>query len=276
MNTRHLSFILVVAAFATGCSDSYRPYLIVAKPLPAQEPTPEPVPPMNVAGTWYSKSQVNAVNCGMGETVDAKVIVINQDEANIEMAMSSGDVFSGTVNGDIVEWAGSYNERGGTSNYTSASLVFSTDAGAGNAAWTWSNGTDSCNGTMAIDVSKEGGFADSYKNSSPDLADSIEFVDGIAYVNGSIGEDRDRDDFYKFTPVVDATVEIELSHFDTATTDLDLILFDADLNEVEMSVSVDSFEMIKAQVLAGQQYYVKVESLVIPGAQTYYLSLDIN
>ena len=275
MNTRHLSIIVVATALATGCSDSDHPYLIMAKPGPALESPPPAVAPMNVAGTWYSKTEVNAVNCGMGETVDAKTVVITQNSADIEMSMSSGDVFSGTVNGDIVEWAGSYTERGGTSDYTSTSVIFSADTGAGDAAWTWSNGTDSCNGTMAIDMAKDRVVSESLSNSWPAIADLVVFEDGVAFITGSLGAGGDEDDFFLVSLTEDSDLQVELSHFDTDNADLDLILIDADLTEVAMSVSTDQYEMVEASLTAGD-YYIHVDPAAITGEQVYNLSIDLN
>ena len=274
MNIRPLSILFVAGILTAGCSDAEPPYMTLPAPMAAME---QPIViPADVAGTWYSRVEKNAVNCGAGETVDAQVFVITQDETDISLLTSTGDLFAGTVNGDIVEWAGDYPERGGTSTLTSATLVFSAESGAGNAAWTWSDGTDSCNGTMAINVEKDAAVTESYANSRPDIADSIDLVDNVAFIQGSLGVGGDIDDFFKLTATNDAVVQMELSHFDTATTDLDLLLFDQSLNQIAVSSSIDSFEMLEAAVLAGQTYYVQVASRSLPGEVSYNLSIDQN
>ena len=267
-------FILIfpAALLFAGCSDTDRPYTILPGPIdPSLYVLPE-----DVSGTWYSRTQKNAVNCGMGETIDAQTIVIDQHVEDITMLMSTGDLYVGSVDGDIVEFAGSYFERGGTANFTSATLVFSADSGSGNAAWTWTNGTDSCNGTMAIDVAKGMAIQESGSNSHPDVAMAFDFVDGVAFFDGTVGNGLDRDDYFSFVAAADGTVQAELSHFDTSASDLDLYLFDQDMNELAASLSVDSFEMIEAAVSAGSTYYLKVETATISGPESYYLSVDFN
>ena len=274
MNKRQISVVFIAAALAAGCSDNDRPYTVLPAPLdPMAVMQP---PPMDVAGTWYSKTVNNAVNCGMGEKVDAQAIVITQNEADITMLMSTGDQYVGLVNGDIIEWSGSYFERGGTSNFTSATIVFSADAGSGNAAWTWSNGTDSCNGTMAIDVAKNLAQQESGTNSHPEVALPFDFVDGVSFWEGSVGNGLDRDDFFAFVAPADGAVQAELSHFNTSASDLDLFLYDEDMNELSASLTVDSFEKVEAAVAAGGTYYIKVETASIAGVESYYLSVDFN
>ena len=290
MFNRRLSLALLVGALTTGCSDVEPPYLMAPAPLqplasepapepapePEPEPEPEPVTPADVAGTWYSRIEKNAVNCNAGEFIDGQTIVITQDDTEITMLASTGDMFVGTVNGDIVEWSGSYPEHGGMSDFTSATLVFSADSGAGNAAWTWSNGTESCNGTMAISAERDAAIQESDSNSRPKIADPFEFVDNVAFFKGSLGVGIDRDDYYTFTATSDAVVQAELSHFDTLSTDLDLILLDEGLVEIAISSYADRFEMIDAPVQAGVKYYIKVESRSISGPQSYNLTVDIN
>ena len=280
MNIRPISILFVAGALTAGCSsDAEPPYLTPPAPMAALQ---SPVVPADVAGTWYTRTEKNAVNCGAGETVDAQVFVITQDETEVSMLTSGGDLFFGTVDGDILEWTGDYPERGGTSTFTSATLVLSADSGAGNAAWTWSDGTDSCNGTMAINAEKDAALGESAMNSQPASADPFDFVDNVAFFSGSLGGSnstgtgRDKYDYYAFTPAADAVVQAELSHFDTLATNMELILFDENLVVVAISNSPDGFEMIEAQVLAGARYYLKVETRSISSEVTYNLSVDIN
>jgi len=129
---------------------------------------------------------------------------------------------------------------------------------------------------MAINVQKDAAAAESFANSRPDIADPINFVDNVAFILGSLGAGGDIDDYFKLTSANDAVVQVELSHFDTATTDLDLLLFDEGLTQIAVSSSLDSFELIEAAVLAGQTYYVQVQSRSLPGEVSYNLSFDLN
>jgi hypothetical protein len=277
MNKLPLYLMIPAALAAAGCSSpEHGEFIIAAGPgEPMALPPVVAVPPIDVKGTWFARIEKNEVNCGMGESIDGQTIVIDQEEDVIDMLVSTGARFSGTVNGDIIEWAGNYDERGGTSNLSNATVVISADAGSGNADFSWSNGTDSCNGTMAIAFAKDLAVADSGSNSWPSIADPIAVENGVAYVHGSLGLDGDSDDFFVISLTEDGTLEVELSHFDTTTTDLDLTLLDAELNEVALSVSTDQFEVVEAALGAGD-YYIQVEAMTIAGEQEYYLSVDLN
>ena len=203
-------------------------------------------------------------------------MVITQEGADISILTSRQDTYVGTVAGDLVEWAGSYFERGGTANFTSATAVFSENGVDGNAAWTWANGTDSCNGTMSISAATDIALADSYSNSYPEIADEFSFVDNVAFFEGSIGEGKDEFDYFAFTAETDGTVQIELSHFDTGASNLDLILMDENLDEVASSRLGDGFERVDAEVTGGAKYYILVDSASLSGPDSYYLSVDMN
>lgn len=265
--------VFVVISLSAACTSDYATFDLPENTLPPS--IPPPAKPMEVAGTWFSRVENNAVNCGVGEYVDAKAVAISQDLDDISMLTSSGDRFTGKVSGDIVEWTGSYPQWNGMTDYTSASLVFSGDSGAGNATWTWTDGSDSCNGTMAISFGRAV-TVESGSNSRPDIADQFEFVDRAAFFTGSLGEGGDVFDYFSFTAPENATLQVELSHFDTGTTNLDVLLFDENLQEIARADSQNSFDMLDAPVSAGLRYYVRVEAASITGPDTYNLSLDIN
>ncbi len=275
MSKRIVLTILFLGATMMGCSrdSSHSP---TASNVVQPPPPPAPVKPMDVAGVWFSRTENNAVNCGIGELVDAKTISITQDQDWVTLLTSSGDIFSGRVDGDIIEWTGSYPENGGMTTYTSASLVVSADAAAGNAAWTWTDGTDSCNGTMDISLGKDWGVPDDSRNSRPGIAQAFDFVDGVAYFEGAVAQATDPGDYYSFVLGADATVQIELSHFDLLADDLDLELLDENLNQVAFSSSIDNFEIVDAQLLAGVTYYIGVMPIATTGSGSYLLSIDAN
>ena len=142
--SKHLVLIVLFLGIPIlGCSGGGNPPAPVSASPPP--PPPPPVVPVDVAGTWFSRTANNAVNCGDGEFIDGQAIVITQEESVITLLTSTGNTFSGTVNGDIIEWTGSFEERGGTTTFTGASLVVSANLASGNAAWTWTDPADSCN-----------------------------------------------------------------------------------------------------------------------------------
>ena len=176
--SKHLVLIILCLGISMlGCSSGGKSSAPVSSSPPP--PPPPPVQAANVAGTWFSRTANNAVNCGMGEIIDAQAIVIAQDDSAITLLMSTGITFSGTVNGDIIEWTGSFEERGGTTTFTSLSVPVSGNSASGNATWTWADGTDSCNGTMEIIASRDWGVEETGFNSEPPgTVDMLEFSDG--------------------------------------------------------------------------------------------------
>ena len=222
----------------------------------------------------HRRTANNAVNCDIGEFIDAQAIVITQDDTAITLLTSTGNTFSGTVNGDIVEWMGSYEERGGTTTFTS-SVTASGNSASGNATWTWTDGTDSCNGTMEITASRDWGVEDGRRNSSPGIADIMEFTDGVAFIIGNAITLED-EDYFSFVLAADATVQAELSHFDLQTSDLDLEILNEELVQIALSDSVDSFEKVEAELQAGIIYYIGMLPISTTGAVPYSLSVDVN
>ena len=189
--------------------------------------------------------------------------------------MSTGDTFTGTVNGDIVEWTGGVDERGGTTTFTSLSLTATETTATGNAAWTWTDGTDSCNGTMDIMARRAWGVADGDRNSGPALADPFEFTDGVAFFAGTVVSAADLD-YFSFTLAADATVQIELSHFGVPTNDLDLTILNENFDIIAVSDSVDSFEFIEVELVAGVTYTIGMTPVTVDGLVLYNLSVDMN
>jgi len=135
--SKHLILLsLFLAMPMLGCSSDSVPQVVLADlitPPPPPPPPPAPMPASDVAGTWFTNTVNNAVNCGLGEIIDAQAILITQDENDIELLTSTGNLILGTVSGDIIEWTGDISERGGTTTFTSVSLPqFAT--------WQWSVG----------------------------------------------------------------------------------------------------------------------------------------
>jgi hypothetical protein len=211
----------------------------------------------------------------MGEFIDAQAIVITQDDSAISLMMSTGNTFSGTVNGDIIEWTGSFEERGGATTFTSLSITASGSSASGNATWTWTDGIDSCNGTMEIVASRDWGVEESQHNSSPYIADNLEFTDGVAFIAGIAHHIHD-EDYFSFVLAADATVQAELSHFDLQTTDLNLELLDENLVQIALSDSANGFEKVEAQLQAGVTYYIGMLPFKSPSVASYNLSIDLN
>jgi hypothetical protein len=216
------------------------------------------------------------VNCGLGVLIDAQANVIAQSDTDITLLTSTGNSFAGTVNGDIVEWMGDLTERGGTTTIESASIIASAESASGNATWSWTDGTDSCNGTMDITASRNASDLDVFSNSRLDIAQPITVTDGVEFVSGSLNIPSDPADYFFFVLTADATVQIELSHFDTQANDLILEIIDNEMNQFVFSDSADNFEIVEAQLLAGVVYFVGVRANTTTGTANYSLSIDVN
>jgi hypothetical protein len=259
-----------------GCSDGGGRLLpSVAQPPAAPPPPSPPVPAADVAGTWFSRTANNAVNCGAGEFIDGQTLVVTQDDSAITILTSTGNTFSGTVNGDMLEWTGNFEERGGTTTFTSLSVTVSGNSASGNATWTWTDGTDSCNGTMEITVSRDWGVTESDFNSDPLIADLFAITDGVAFVTGTALTTNDKY-YYSFVLATDATNQAELSHFNLQTSNLDLEILDENFIRVALSDSADGFEKAEAQLQAGVTFFIGVLPTSTTGAASYNISIDVN
>ncbi len=273
MSKHPVLILLCLGIPVLGCSSGGK------SPAPVSTLPPPPPPPVqaaDVAGTWFSRTVNNAVNCGNGEFIDAQTIVITQDDSVITLLMSTGNSFSGTVDGDIIEWTGSFEERGGTTTFTSLSVTASGNSASGNATWTWTDGTDSCNGTMEITASRDWGVEESLRNSRPPgTVDILEFTDGVAFITGTALSIDDKD-YFSLVLAGDASIQAELSHFDLQTYDLDLEILDGNLIQVALSDSANGFEKVEAQLQAGVTYYIGMLPFKTPSAASYNLSIDLN
>jgi len=267
-----------------GCSgDDNLPQPILSERPPADPPpadppppSPPPMPTADVGGTWYSRTVNNAVNCDAGEFIDAQVFAITQNDTEFSLLTSTGNTLAGTINGDIIEWTGDITERNGTTTFTSVSLIVSGNSAAGNTAWTWTDGTDSCNGTMAITASRDWGVQSRGANTALGNGQLIEFIDDVAFFHGSVNAVTDTRDAFSLVLDADATVQVELSHFSLRNSNLDIDIIDENFNQVALASSNDSWEILEAQLQAGVTYYIAVLATSTTGDSFYQLSVDVN
>jgi hypothetical protein len=103
----------------------------------------------DVSGTWWITAEVDATDCGEGIYTEEDIYVITQDDCNITITDSAGGTYSGTVDGNQINWTASWEEDGGTVT-AEISLTISGNSLSGSASWTWTNGVDSCSGTTQI------------------------------------------------------------------------------------------------------------------------------
>lgn len=273
MNKPRSLLILMLGAAVAGCGSDIPP--VQLEPFKnVGPPPPPPVVTADVSGVWYSRTLNNAVNCGMGEFIDAQTIMISQNDTDLSLLTSTGNTLVGTLSGDIIEWTGDVPDRGGMMTYTSATLITSTGTASGDTAWTWSDGTDSCNGTMAITAAQNWNLEESATNSRPGIADVLVLTDGVAFASG-VAASLDDKDYFQLILDADASVQVELSHFDVTVSDLDLEIRNVNNSRIALSESLDSFEMIDIDLAAGT-YYIGMLPTATPGGEAFYISVDVN
>jgi hypothetical protein len=128
---------------------------------------------------------------------------------------------------------------------------------------------------MDITARQDWGAADGDRNSGPSLADPFVFTDDVAFFAGTVSSPVDLD-YFSFTLEADATIQVELSHFDPANNDLDLVLLNENFDIIAVSNSVDSFEIIEEPLLAGVVYTIGMTPITVTGVITYNVSIDLN
>jgi len=106
----------------------------------------------DVMGSWSITEVSDETDCDGGIYTYHYTATITQDDCDITVTIA-GESYSGEVDGDDIEWTGSYSEGGGTTT-TTISLTVSGDSVSGTASWTWTDGFDSCSGTSTITGSK--------------------------------------------------------------------------------------------------------------------------
>jgi len=109
----------------------------------------------DVSGSWTVDETVDGSDCGEGTTTDSYTIAVTQNGTQLTVT-SEGDTFTGTLSGNTLSWTGSYAEDGGTTTITTLSITLdaSGNNGSGTAAWTWTDGTETCSGTTEITVNR--------------------------------------------------------------------------------------------------------------------------
>jgi len=290
-----LSVLLSLTLAACGGGGSSAPAAAGSPPPPSPPPPPPPPPaPTSLAGYWYVQSSVDPQLCGQTPFLDAWVADIVQTGGVIDLLTSLEDSFSGTVNGDTVSYTGSHMIRDpgsvfGSSNVDINSLTLTLSAGgdtmSGSATWTMNDiGSPNCTGTTEIFASRNSAVSEIEPNNVQANAQMLDIIlndigvpqlSTVAFVDGSVDLATDEFDAFRIQIGSTATLEIELSHFDTTNEDLDLTLYDANLNAIDFSFFGSNYEYISVDLFPGT-YYILVEAFDTPGPADYKMSVDLN
>jgi hypothetical protein len=252
-----------------------------------------------MAGYWDFQSSVDLQSCLEGESdyLDAWTGEVTQNGNVISILNSMGDVLPGTFNGDMVTFDGSYTARviddffgmfTGAYNIDTLDLTLSMagDTMSGSVNWTRDSaaGVSECSGTTQIFASQNSAVVESEPNNQQVNAQLLDIIvndigvpqlSTATFVNGSIDLASDEFDAFRLQITADSILEIELSHFDAVNDDLDLTLYDANLNFIDFGLNSSGFEYI-AQDLSPGTYYILVEAFATSGPTSYRLSVDLN
>lgn len=116
-------------------------------------------PTVDLTGTWeITETITQADGCDVVGDVSIWTADVVQTGNNITVTVTAGDnvgeVFTGTISGNTINWSGSYPTAGGTTNVTSTNVTATDTSLSGTANWNWSDGFDSCSGQTNLTGAK--------------------------------------------------------------------------------------------------------------------------
>jgi hypothetical protein len=141
-------------------------------------------PIAQISGTWRITEEITTASGPCAGEVGNRAsydLSVSQNGNNITVVSPAG-TFSGTLNGNRIEWRGSYPEDGGTTTITSMNVTYTATSLAGTTNWTWSNGSSSCSGTTRVDGSRS---SPAHIAGTVTLVPTTEFDDFVVVVRES-------------------------------------------------------------------------------------------
>ncbi len=115
-------------------------------------------PIADLTGTWSVTERTLSNNCGDPNTSEQYIARFVQNGNKLDVTRF-GQTLKGTISGNKVSWAGlSFPEDGGTTTMTETSITVSDDGGSisGTMSWTWTDGSDGCQGKSSVSGSFQG------------------------------------------------------------------------------------------------------------------------
>jgi len=108
----------------------------------------------DASGTWLASSSNEWANgCEPGPP-ETDTIIITQTCNNFQVMDSAGYYYSGMVSGATYSASGSIPDNSGTRTTNVLITLSSSTSGSGTVNYSWSDGTDSCNGGNDVSISK--------------------------------------------------------------------------------------------------------------------------
>jgi len=109
----------------------------------------------DASGTWLYSTSNTWSNCPDGSYPTETGSITIMQTGNTFTLYGDGETATGTVNGAIYTFPESYSEDGGTVTVSNTFTLTSSTSGNGTTNWTWTDGTDSCNGGHELTLLKQ-------------------------------------------------------------------------------------------------------------------------
>jgi fibronectin type 3 domain-containing protein len=212
-----------------------------------------PITVPDVAGTWEI-TETHTDDCGDGNNQDVWTATITQD--GISVTVSYGGVArTGTMNGNVLTWSGSYPEEGGTTTVSSLTITFSGDSASGSATWSWTDGSSACSGTTAISAQRS--------STSGTVPGAPTGLNAVATSSGSVDltwqDNADNEDAY----IVERSEVSSTTGFSVVTTlPADSQLF----SDTGLAPSTTYYYRVASSNTDGQSGYSNVDSATTDAA----------
>ncbi len=133
---------------------------------------------LDVAGEWRITERVVSATCPDDvDTQSSYDLQVAQDGSRLTVTAPVG-VFSGAIDGDQIEWTGSFDEDGGRTTINSMNVKVSGETLSGTSQVTWAQGATVCELTIEIDGTRtSGGSPDPDEDAEQDDAEELSFFE---------------------------------------------------------------------------------------------------
>jgi hypothetical protein len=112
----------------------------------------------DASGTWTTTEVIDLSGCGWPDETELGDYTVTQTDCSITVTDNNkAQSYTGTINGNRINWTGSWPEDEGGTTTASISLTLTGNDLSGSATWTWREGVDSCSGTTQITGTRTGG-----------------------------------------------------------------------------------------------------------------------
>jgi len=109
-------------------------------------------PIADVSGTWDITETMGSNSCDeVPGTINTYEVTVTMSGNSVTVVTPVG-TFTGTIDGDQLEWTGSYPEDGGTTTIENMDLTVSVNGSSlsGATNWSWTNGNINCSGVTSV------------------------------------------------------------------------------------------------------------------------------